>query len=52
MAALEERNRALAECLAEYVREDDTNEGGKWEEANAPWLRLKRKAQALLGIDD
>lgn len=42
-------NKALREALAWYVDNDDTYEGGKWEESNASWLRGKRRAQKLLG---
>lgn len=35
-----------------YVENDDTNEGGKWEEANAGWLEKKRQAMKLLGMDE
>jgi len=45
-----------AECNAArvllrwYVENDDTNEGGKWEEYNRPWLEKKREAMKLLGM--
>lgn len=42
-------NAALREALAWYVDNDDTNEGGKWEESNAGWLKGKRAAKKLLG---
>lgn len=45
---LREENRALREVLAQYVEEDNTYEGGVWEERNARWLKIKREAQALL----
>lgn len=45
---LRAENKALREVLAKYVEEDDTFEGGPWEERNAPWLKIKRDAQALL----
>ena len=45
---LRAENKALREVLAQYVKEDETYEGGKWEEINAPWLKIKRDAQALL----
>ena len=38
----------LVDCLQWYVENDDTYEGGKWEEDNAFWLRGKRRAEALL----
>ena len=40
--------KELYACLAYYVEEDDTYEGGKWEETNAYWLRWKRRAEAAL----
>lgn len=40
--------KALAKALQRYVAEDDTREGGKWEEINAPWLKVKRDAETLL----
>ena len=45
---LRAENKALREVLAQYVEEDETYEGGEWEERNAPWLKIKRAAQALL----
>lgn len=39
---------ALQHALRWYVDNDDTNEGGRWEESNAGWLEGKRRAQALL----
>jgi hypothetical protein len=45
---LREENKALREVLARYVAEDETYEGGEWEERNAHWLKIKREAQALL----
>lgn len=47
---LRAENKALREVLAKYVEEDDTFEGGPWEERNAPWLKVKRDAQALLEV--
>lgn len=38
----------LTRVLQAYVDEDETNEGGHWEESNAYWLCIKREAQALL----
>lgn len=45
---LRAENKALRELLAEYVAEDNTYEGGHWEEHNAPWLGRLRAARALL----
>ena len=45
---LRAENKALREVLAQYVEEDETYEGGVWEERNAHWLKIKRAAQALL----
>jgi hypothetical protein len=49
---LRERIKKLEELLRWYVENDDTNEGGRWEEENAYWLRGKRAAQKLLGIPE
>jgi hypothetical protein len=38
----------LRAALQDYLDNDDTNEGGKWEVSNAPWLAIKRRAAALL----
>ena len=38
----------LVEALEWYVKEDDTYEGGSWEEENKYWLDGKRKAEALI----
>jgi hypothetical protein len=48
---LEQENQELRECLQWYIESDDTNEGGKWEEVNAPWLRGKRRAMRALGME-
>ena len=45
---LRAENEALRKVLAQYVEEDETYEGGVWEERNAHWLKIKREAQALL----
>lgn len=43
----------LKECLRWYVENDDTNEGGKWEESNAHWLEgRKRRAMRALGLEE
>lgn len=49
--ARQERNE-LKECLRWYVENDDTNEGGKWEESNAGWLEGKRRAMRALGMEE
>ena len=49
--ARQERDE-LKECLRWYVENDDTNEGGKWEESNAPWLEGKRRAMRALGMEE
>lgn len=41
----------LTECLRWYVENDDTNEGGKWNESNAHWIAGKRRAQRALGME-
>lgn len=52
-----ERDRVATELdatkvlLRWYVENDDTNEGGKCEESNAPWLEKKRAAMRLLGME-
>jgi hypothetical protein len=45
---LRAQNGELRSALQDYLDNDDTNEGGKWEESNAPWLAIKRRATALL----
>jgi hypothetical protein len=45
---LRSQNAELRAALQDYLDNDDTNEGGKWEESNAPWLAIKRRATALL----
>ena len=50
-AALEKVSE-LAECLKWYVENDDTNEGGKWEESNSGWLEGKRRAMRALGMEE
>jgi len=45
---LRAQNGELRSALQDYLDNDDTNEGGKWEESNAPWLAIKRRAAALL----
>lgn len=42
----------LTECLRWYVENDDTNEGGKWDESNAHWIAGKRRAQRALGMEE
>ena len=49
--ARQERDE-LKECLRWYVENDDTNEGGKWEESNASWLEGKRRAMRALGMEE
>jgi hypothetical protein len=48
--ALVRENAELREALRWYVENDDTYEGGKWEEANAMSLAGKRRAMRLLGM--
>lgn len=50
-AALE-RVTELTECLRWYVQNDETQEGGTWEESNGFWLRGKRRAMRALGMED
>jgi hypothetical protein len=47
-----EKVAELTECLRWYVENDDTNEGGKWEESNASWLEGKRRAMRALGMEE
>lgn len=47
---LQKENKKLRKLLRWYVENDDTYEGGKWEESNAGWLKKKREAMKLLGI--
>ena len=47
-----EKVSELAECLKWYVENDDTNEGGKWEESNSGWLKGKRRAMRALGMEE
>ena len=49
---LRKENVELTECLRWYVENDDTNEGGKWEESNGFWLRGKRRAMQALGMEE
>jgi len=42
----------LTDCLRWYVENDDTNEGGEWEEINAHWIEGKRRAQRALGMEE
>ena len=49
---LRKENVELTECLRWYVENDDTNEGGKWEESNAQWLEGKRRAMRALGMEE
>jgi myosin heavy subunit len=42
----------MRECLRWYVKNDDTMRGGRWEEANEPWLAGKRRAMRALGIGE
>ena len=48
---IKERDEART-LLRWYVENDDTYEGGKWEERNAPWLEKKRAAMKLLGMEE
>lgn len=50
--ALEAENKALREALQWYVDNDETNEGGDWEEINEFWLEGLRRARALLAKDN
>ncbi len=45
---LQEQLDEALDLLKWYVENDDTNEGGKWEEYNAGWLKKKREAIKLL----
>lgn len=45
-------NTELAACLKWYVEEDDAQEGGYWEEWNAPWLEGKRRAMRALKMEE
>jgi hypothetical protein len=49
---LEKENQELRQCLLWYVQNDETNEGGKWEEANSHWLEGKRRAMRALGMEE
>jgi regulator of replication initiation timing len=49
---LRNENEDLRQSLKWYVENDDTNEGGKWEESNAPWLEGKRRAMRALGMEE
>ena len=49
---LRKENTELIELLRWYVENDDTNEGGKWEEANSHWLEGKRRAMRALGMEE
>ena len=46
-----ERVTELTECLRWYVQNDETQEGGTWEESNGFWLRGKRRAMRALGME-
>ena len=55
---LKARISELEEVLSWYVDNDDTNEGDQpvehlggltWDEVNAPWIGMLRRAEALLG---
>lgn len=46
---LKAENAELRACLRWYVDNDDTYEGGRWEEVNATSLAAKRRAVAVLG---
>ncbi len=48
LAQAEADKAKLKEALAWYVENDETYEGGHWEDANAFWLEGKRRAEALL----
>lgn len=48
---LEQENQELRECLQWYIENDDTNEGGRWEDDNGYWLRGKRRAMKALGME-
>lgn len=45
------REKELEECLRWYVENDETNEGGKWDEINEIWIAGKRRAQRILGME-
>jgi len=49
--ARQERDE-LKECLRWYVENDETNEGGKWDEINEFWIAGKRRAQRILGMEN
>ncbi len=51
VAELTREREKLRAALQWYVDSDDTNEGGKWDEANAFWISGKRNAQRLLGLE-
>ena len=48
ITALEAENKALREALQWCVDNDETNEGGDWEEINEFWLAGLSRARALL----
>ncbi len=48
LAQTEADKAELKKALAWYVKNDETNEGGHWEDDNAFWLEGKRRAEALL----
>lgn len=51
IARLQNERDELRACLRWYVENDDTMGGGRWEEANEPWLAGKRRAMRALGIN-
>ncbi len=44
----EEIAKKLYERLKWYVEEDDTYEGGHWDEENSYWIEGKQEAEAVL----
>ena len=48
LRAFAEREKELVEALQWYVDEDETNEGGEWDEKNAYWLAGRNRARAIL----
>ena len=51
-AALEAERDQLRAARRDYVENDDVAEGGEWEVENAHWLRIKRRAMTLLGMEN
>lgn len=45
---LRSANAELGVCLEWYIAEDDTNEGGRWDESNAHWIAGKRRAEQAI----